>query len=111
MKFSFPARPVLKKARFIYFFQLENSKKSRTDHHDSSEELEKLREEVAALRERQSTFEELESRVKRYEAKSVEPTKSQQRYVKYRAIQRVCNFIVNNAYYEVKNSMNSPVRI
>ena len=79
MKFSFPARPVLKKARFIYFFQLENSKKSRTDHHDSSEELEKLREEVAALRERQSAFEELESRVKRYEANSVEPATSQQR--------------------------------
>jgi len=59
--------------------QLENSKKSRTDHHDSSEELYKLREEVAALRERQSAFEELESRVKRYEAKSVEPATSQQR--------------------------------
>ena len=62
------------------FFQLENSKKSRTDHHDSSEELEKLREEVAALRERQSAFEELESRVKLYEAISVEPAQSQQRY-------------------------------
>ena len=71
---------MLKKPELHIFFQLENSKKSRTDHHDSSEELYKLREEVAALRERQSAFEELESRVQRYEAKSVEPATSQQRY-------------------------------
>ena len=30
-------------------------------------------------------------------------------YILYRAIQRVCNFIVKTAYYEVANSLNNNI--
>ena len=48
-------------------FQLENSKKSKSDDSASSQELEKLRQEVTELHRKQADFESLQLRVKEYE--------------------------------------------
>ena len=47
-------------------FQLENSKKSKSDD-SASQELEKLRQEVTELHRKQADFESLQLRVKEYE--------------------------------------------